>query len=141
MQRLRIKRFNPDVKLPTRTHETDAGLDLYAPVDFIIPLNRKVRIPSGIGIALDQGYVGLIFDRSSTGAAGVRTLGGVIDANYRGEIGIVLANVAEPEGLRFNKGDKIAQLIITNAYTPAVEEVDEFETTDRGDKGFGSPGR
>lgn len=71
----------------------------------------------------------------------MRTLGGVIDANYRGEIGIVLANVAEPEGLRFNKGDKIAQLIITNAYTPVVEEVDDFETTDRGDKGFGSSGR
>lgn len=141
LERLRVKRFNPNVKLPTRTHESDAGLDLYAPEDITIPFGRRVKVPSGIGVALAEGTVGLLFDRSSTGALGTRVLGGVIDASYRGEIGIVIANVANPEGIEFKAGDKIMQLLIVPVFTPEVLEVNDFEDTDRGAKGFGSSGR
>lgn len=109
-------------------------------------------MPSGIGVALPEGTVGLLFDRSSMGDKGIRTLGGVVDANYRGEISVILAYVAGtrledgsiPLGedyVDIKRGDKIAQFIITAAYTPEVLEVAEFETTDRGSKGFGSSGR
>lgn len=148
MQQLRVKRFNTDGIYPTRTNPTDAGLDFYSPVNIYIPLGKRIKINTHIGVALAPGTVGLILDRSSMGNAGVRTLGGVIDANYRGEIQIILAYVATLENRKsfdshiiIERGDKIAQMIITTVYTPELLIVEEFEATDRGTKGFGSSGR
>ena len=146
--KLRVKRFTKDAVLPTRTHLTDAGLDFYSPEDIIIPFGKRVRVNTHIGIALELGTVGLIQDRSSMGNAGVRVLGGVIDANYRGEIQIILAYVAKAAGMEkfdthviIERGDKIAQMIIMPVYTPELEIVDDLDETDRGNKGFGSSGR
>ena len=141
MNKLRIKRFTEDAILPTRTHPTDAGLDLYSPIDATIQAFDFVKIDLGIGIALFEGTVGLIFDRSSLGSKGIGHLAGVIDANYRGSIQVILTNAFDPGKYEIKRGDKIAQLIITAAYTPEVLEVEELETTDRGTKGFGSSGR
>jgi len=140
MEKLRVKRFGDhDTLLPTRAYPTDAGLDFYAPFDFVLFFGEKVAIPSGFGVALDPGFVGLFIDKSSIGGNGVKIFGGVIDANYRGEIMIMLAYLTgEPGMISFKKGQKIAQMIITRAYTPEVIEVNEFEKTDRGSNGFGS---
>ena len=157
MNKLRIKRFTEDAILPTRAHPTDAGLDLYSSENITIAYGERVKINTHIGVALFEGQVGLILDRSSIANKGIRTLGGVIDANYRGEIQIILAYVGledlrtddlllhllikKDDPINIQRGDKIAQLIITAAYTPEVIEVNEFETTDRGSNGFGSSGR
>ena len=149
---LKVKLFTEDAILPTRTHPSDAGLDLYATEDVSITYGAKQRINTHVGIALPEATVGLIQDRSSMGNNGVRVLGGVIDANYRGEIQVVLAYVAHPQAsdgsfalgydrVEIKRGDKIAQLIIVPVFTPEVVEVFSFEDTDRGDKGFGSSGR
>lgn len=153
MQDLKVKCFTEDAILPTRAHDSDAGLDFYSPVDILLPYGKRIKINTHIGIALEEKTVGLFQDRSSMGNSGVRVLGGVIDANYRGEIHIILAYVAgyhdgsafaEYDGnswIEIKRGDKIAQMIITPIYTPVVVEVSEFETTDRNDNGFGSSGR
>lgn len=141
MEKLRIKRFSQQIPLPTRTYPSDAGLDFYSPGDYFIPHGSHILIPSGIGIALQIGTVGLFLDRSSIGSKGIKTLGGVIDANYRGEIFIGLANIACYDGFEIKRGDKIAQMIIVPIYTPQIEEVDIFEETDRAHRGFGSSGR
>lgn len=150
MNELTVKRFTPDAILPVRAHPTDAGLDLFSPIDATIEVWGFVKIDLGIGIALPEGKVGLIFDRSSMASNGISAapddsainkLGGVIDANYRGSISVVLANAVGEFDYDIKKGDKIAQLLIVDAYTPVIVEVDEFETTDRNDGGFGSTGR
>lgn len=148
LNKLRVKKFTNDAILPTRAHNTDAGLDFYSPIDATIPLGKRVKINTHIGVALFEGQVGLLQDRSSMGNQGVRILGGVIDANYRGEIQIILAYVATLEDKQpfdtdiiIKRGDKIAQMIITAVYTPQIIEVTEFESTDRGANGFGSTGR
>lgn len=82
------------------------------------------------------------------GNSGIRVLGGVIDANYRGEIQVILAYVAKeagwekyPSHVVIKRGDKIAQMVITPIHTPEIEEVEALDETDRGTKGFGSSGR
>jgi dUTP diphosphatase len=155
LNKLKIKKFKDNAILPTRAYPTDAGLDFYSPVDISIPYGKRVRINTHIGIALFEGTVGLILDRSSIANQGIRNLGGVIDANYRGEIHIILAYVAtDHDGtdiatysdwvtpwIQIKRGDKIAQMIITAAYTPEILEVKELDITDRGVAGFGSSGR
>jgi dUTP pyrophosphatase len=139
--RLDILRVSPEATLPTRAHPDDAGLDLYGLEEVILSPNQGKVARTGIAIALPQGYVGLVADRSSMGKRGIKTAGGVIDAGYRGEIHIVLWNIsAEPVHLR--AGERIAQLLVFPIATPAVNEVTEFgHVTARGAKGFGSSGK
>lgn len=143
-----VKRFTDDAILPTRSHPTDAGLDFYSTENYTLSYGSRVKINTHVGVRLPEGTVGLIQDRSSMGNAGIRVLGGVIDANYRGEIQIILAYVAKevgwekyPTTVNIERGDKIAQMVIVPILTPAIQEVIEFETTDRNDSGFGSTGR
>lgn len=146
MRQLRTKKFRQDAILPTRANPTDAGLDLYALDYEVLQYGTRVTLRTGIGIALSPGTVGLIKDRSSMSNKGVHALGGVIDANYRGEIQVTLAVIADSADYSdadviIHPGDKIAQLVIVAIYTPEVFEVEELETTDRNTNGFGSTGR
>ncbi len=137
---LPIKKFAPEATLPTRAHPHDAGLDLYALEDGIVGAGQGKVMRTGIGIALPEGYVAMVADRSSMAKKGIKTAGGIIDAGYRGEIHIVLWNIAKEE-IRLQKGERIAQLLVMPIATPAVKEVMELDQTSRGDKGFGSSGR
>lgn len=150
MEQLRVKLFTNTALVPTRAHENDAGLDLYSPEDATMYYGSRIKINLHVGFAIPDGYVGLILDRSSMANKGIRTLGGVIDAGYRGEVQVILAYVAdESDGVTFDKtdyidirrGDKIAQMLIVPVLTPEPIVVDEFETTVRNDNGFGSTGR
>jgi dUTP pyrophosphatase len=139
-EHLLVKKTAPDAVLPTRAHADDAGLDLYALEDGVIAAGSGVMARTGIAIALPAQTVGLIADRSSMAKKGVKTAGGVIDAGYRGEIQIVLRNIASEE-FRFSKGERIAQLLILPCLTPAVVETDDLSNTGRGNGGFGSTGK
>lgn len=137
---IRIRKVVSDATLPTRAHADDAGMDLYSLEDItLIPGEGKVS-RTGIALSIPPGHVGLVADRSSMAKRGVKTAGGIIDAGYRGEIHIVLWNIAR-EPIELKRGERIAQLLILPIRTPAVREVAELDDTARGEKGFGSSGK
>ncbi len=137
---IQILRMNPHAILPTRAHPDDAGLDLYNLEDFQLEPGQGRAVKTGIALAVPQGYVGLVADRSSLGKRGLKTAGGVIDAGYRGEVHIVLWNISG-QTFELKRGERLAQLLIIPIGTPAVEEVSSLDDTARGEKGFGSSGK
>ncbi|MCM0607176.1 MAG: dUTP diphosphatase [Xanthomonadaceae bacterium] len=140
MRVINVQKLHADSTLPTRAHADDAGMDLYALEDVVIPAGAGKMARTGVAIALDLGYVGLIADRSSLAKKGLKTAGGVIDAGYRGEIQVVFWNLSREEIL-IRKGDRMAQLLVMNVATPAVSESHDLGSTGRGAGGFGSTGR
>lgn len=139
MQHLEILRLSPEATLPTRAHPDDAGLDLYSLEDVLLSPGQGKVARTGVALALAQGTVGMIADRSSLAKKGIKTAGGIIDAGYRGEIQIVLWNIGREE-IRLGRGERIAQMLILPIATPAVKEVTSLDETARGAKGFGSSG-
>lgn len=136
---LKIERLRPHAKLPSRAHPSDAGLDLYAAEDCSIPAYGQATIGTGVRVALPAGHVGLIWDKSSLASQGFKTMGGVIDSGYRGEIRVVFKNLSE-DIYNVEAGQKIAQLLIQKVETPPVIEAKVDADADRGNKGFGSSG-
>ena len=137
---IQILRVSPEAVVPTRAHPNDAGLDLYSLEDVLLESGQGKVAKTGIALALPEGHVGLVADRSSLAKRGIKTAGGIIDEGYRGEIHIVLWNISN-EALHLKKGERIAQLLILPVATPAVQEVDTLDQTARGHKGFGSSGK
>ncbi|MBI4345564.1 MAG: dUTP diphosphatase [Elusimicrobia bacterium] len=135
-----IMKLRRDATLPTRAHADDAGLDLYSVEEVEVEPGKGVHVKTGIAIELPAGTVGLIADRSSMARRGLKTAGGVIDAGYRGEIGVLLWNVS-PAPHTIKAGDRIAQLLVVSVHTPAVREVVSLARSPRGEGGFGSTGR
>jgi dUTP pyrophosphatase len=119
--------------------DTDAGMDLLSSQDIILTPHVPTKIRTGIKIEIPKGYVGLIWDKSSIGALGVKTMGGVIDSGYRGEVIVMLTNLTH-DSVRFERGKKIAQLIIQPHATVTLEHADELSETERGENAFGSTG-
>jgi len=140
VEKIEVMRVSPEATLPTRAHPDDAGMDLYSLEDVILEPSQGKVTKTGIAMAIPQGFVGMVADRSSLGKRGVKTAGGIIDAGYRGEIHIVLWNIsAEP--IQLKRGERIAQLLILPIATPAVVEVAKLDDTQRGANGFGSTGK
>ncbi len=138
--KLKIKKLDKQAILPKREHEGDAGLDLYSIMNLEIAPNERVKIGTGIAMSLPLNYVGLLWDKSGLASKeGLKVLGGVIDAGYRGEIIVAIINLSENK-YKVEKGQKIAQLLIQKVELPEVCEVSELEDTKRGFGGFGSTG-
>lgn len=129
---------------PTYAHETDAGADIYAAETITLPAHsRSTIVKTGLQIALPEGWVGYIIPRSSIGAKTPLRLSnsiGCIDADYRGEIGVIYDNISD-EDYTINTGDRIAQLIIMPCYHFKPQIVDVLPATERADGGFGSTGK
>lgn len=137
---LKIKKIYEDSIIPRYAHNYDAGLDLYSYESYLLKPLERITVKTGISMEIPQGYFGSIRDRSGLASKkGVHTLAGVVDSNYRGEIGIVIINLGN-ENLEINKGDKIAQILIQKVETPEIEEVNELNKSNRGERGFGSTG-
>lgn len=137
---IQVKRVSPDAVLPTRAHADDAGMDLYSLEDVTLEPGHGKVTKTGIALAIPEGYVGLVADRSSMAKKGIKTSGGVIDAGYRGEVHIVLWNISG-EAVHLRRHERIAQMLILPVITPAVKEVETLDQTARGEKGFGSTGK
>ena len=137
---LKIKKLHEDAKLPSFAHATDAGMDLFTVESFTLEPGGRISAPTGIALAVPEGYVALIWDKSGVAhKRGIKSLGGVIDAGYRGEIFAGLTNIGtEPQS--FEQGDKIAQIIIQKIERPELIEVTELDETARGEGRFGSTG-
>jgi len=140
---LQVKRLNANAKLPTKAHHNDAGYDLYSLNDVVFKPGQVTDIDTGIAIAIPDGYVGLIWDRSSMGKAGIKVMGGVIDAGYRGELKLklMLLNTFEREWVKLPAGSKVAQILFQKVEDFPVIEVEQLPESHRGEKGFGSSGR
>lgn len=137
---LKIKRLHPEAIVPTRAHHDDAGLDLYAAESIAISPGARVAVATGLSMAVPSGYVGLIWDKSGVALnLGLTCLAGVLDAQYRGELKIVLLNTTSSEVI-IGVGQKIAQLIVQKIELPTPIEVEKLDDTVRGDGGFGSTG-
>jgi dUTP pyrophosphatase len=138
---LKIKRLREDAKIPSYAHPGDAGLDLYAVEDATLVPNERAVVPTGIAMEIPEGHVGLIWDKSGLSIKhGLKTLGGVVDSGYRGEVMVGIVNLSDA-GYTIRKGEKVAQMIIQRKETIEVEEVEELGGTARGERGFGSTGK
>lgn len=137
---LKVKKIHKNAKLPSYGHTGDAGLDLFAAVDVVMDKGQVLSVPTGIQVAVPEGHVGLIWDKSGVSLQGVHRLAGVIDSGYRGEVKVVLVNLsAQPFAIE--KGMKIAQLLIQPINIVKVIAVEDLGETPRGEGGFGSTGK
>ena len=127
----------------SRAHASDAGYDLRCIEDVRLDPHTRVFVPTGVRMALSEGYAGLVCSRSGLARSrGVCVLNdpGVIDPGYQGDVGVVLFNASD-EPVSFAAGDRIAQLLIVPVATPDVTVVESFDApTERGVDGFGSTG-
>ncbi|MAG21961.1 MAG: dUTP diphosphatase [Candidatus Diapherotrites archaeon] len=140
--KVRVKRLSKDVKMPGYAHAGDAGVDLYATQETSIEPGAIALVPTGIKIALPEGFEAQV--RPKSGLAlnhGLTVLNtpGTIDAGYRGEIGVIIVNHGKEE-FKIEKGKKIAQMVFNKVEKAELEEVDELDETQRGEGGFGSTG-
>jgi dUTP pyrophosphatase len=143
MMAVLIKRLDPSVPLPIYAKAGDAGADLTTRIDFTINPGERMLIPTGISIALPNGYVALVHPRSGLaikhGISMVNTPG-TIDAGYRGELQVILINHDLAQSVSFKKGDRIAQLVIQKVEHADFVEVENLPGSERSVDGFGSTG-
>jgi len=138
--KLKVKRLRPEAKLPTRAHHDDAGLDVYTCEKITLLPHTTLKVPTGIAYEVPDGYCVFGWDKGSIGSKGLKTLGGVLDSGYRGELFIPMHNLND-EAYTFEAGDKIAQIVIQKVELWEVEESDELSETKRGTGSFGSTGK
>jgi dUTP pyrophosphatase len=138
-----ITRLDSSVPLPSYAKPGDAGADLSTRIDFTLQPGERALIPTGLSIALPDGYVALVHPRSGLaikhGVSMVNTPG-TVDAGYRGELQVILINHDRTTPISFSKGDRIAQLVIQKVERAEFIEVKELPGSDRGSGGFGSSG-
>jgi dUTP pyrophosphatase len=141
MMRLRVKRISAGAKIPVYQHPGDAGMDLYAAEEVTLAAGEVKAVPTGIQMAIPDGYVGLIWDKSGISLRGVHRLAGVVDAGYRGEVKVVMVNLSK-EPYVFKKGQKVAQMLIQPVEMAEIVDVGDgdLDNTARGAGGFGSTG-
>ena len=140
---IKLRRLDPDIPVPQRAHRGDAGVDLSATTDVIIQPGERLLVGTGIAIALPLGMVGLVHPRSGLAARhglSIVNAPGTIDADYRGEIKVCWINLDPSEPFVIKRGDRIAQLVVQKVELVDFEEVDELDTTERGEQGYGSSG-
>ena len=138
-----LRRLHEDLPGPSYAHPGDAGADLVAAEDVELAPGERAVVPTGIAIALPDGYAGFVHPRSGLAAKHGLTLvnaPGTIDAGYRGEIKVIMANLDPQQPIRLRRGDRIAQLVIQRVETATFHEVAELPDSVRAEGGFGSTG-
>jgi dUTP pyrophosphatase len=145
MLSIEITQLDPDLPLPVYARDGDAGADLVAREDVVIPAGGgRVLVPTGMAIALPDGYAGFVLPRSGLALRhGVTCLNapGLIDAGYRGELQVVLVNTDPTEDYQVHRADRIAQLVIQRVEQATFRVVDQLPESVRGDGAFGHSGR
>jgi dUTP pyrophosphatase len=142
MEKVKIKRLHKDSIIPSYSRQGDAGLDLVATSKFYDDFDN-VCYGTGLAIEIPEGYVGLLFPRSSISKTDLtlRNSVGIVDSNFRGEITLKFNNILMSSCEPYNVKERIGQLIIMPYPTIEFEEVEELSTTERGAQGFGSSGK
>lgn len=138
-----LRRLDPGLDLPRYARPGDAGADLLAARDVELGPGERATVPTGVAIALPEGYAAFVHPRSGLAARhGITVLNapGTIDAGYRGEVAVVLLNTDRTESFTVRRGDRIAQLVIQPAVRADFRVADELPGSERGTGGFGSSG-
>jgi dUTP pyrophosphatase len=138
-----IQRLDPDLPLPAYAHPGDAGADLTTAVDIELAPGERALVPTGIALALPDGYAAFVHPRSGLAVrsgVGVVNAPGTVDAGYRGEIKVLLINHDPTEPVRLRRGDRIAQLVIQRVEKARFHEVQLLPGSARGEGGYGSTG-
>jgi dUTP pyrophosphatase len=141
--RLEFTRLDPEAPLPSFARAGDAGLDLASAVDVVVGPGERVKVPTGVAVAIPPGHAGLVLPRSGLASREGLTMAnspGLIDSGYRGEVTCAVVNLDREREVKISRGDRIAQLVVVEV--PAVEPVwvDELPPSERGTGGFGSSG-
>lgn len=138
---VKVKQLDPRAVVPVFGHDDDAGFDIYSLDRVIIDPGKRTQIRTGIAMEIPSGYVGLIWDKSGLSHKhGLKTLGGVIDSGYRGEILVGIVNLSSDQ-YTIEQGHKVAQIIIQKKESIEIVITDVLSGTDRGENGFGSTGK
>lgn len=138
-----IVRLDTDLPLPSYSHPGDAGADLHSAVDLTLAPGERRLVPTGIALALPEGYVGLVHPRSGLAARhglSIVNAPGTIDAGYRGEVQVCLVNLDPTTAITLRRGDRIAQLVVQRVERASFVEVDSLPESARGVGGYGSTG-
>ncbi|MFC0224723.1 dUTP diphosphatase [Nocardioides zeicaulis] len=138
-----VVRLDTELPLPSYAHPGDAGADLHTTVDLTLAPGERALVPTGISIALPDGYVALVHPRSglaSRHGLSIVNTPGTVDAGYRGEIKVLLINHDPVEPVTLHRGDRIAQLVVQRFERARFVEVGVLPTSVRGDGGYGSTG-
>jgi dUTP pyrophosphatase len=138
-----LVRLDPDVPVPSYAHPGDAGADLVTTVDVTLAPGERELVPTGVALALPDGFVGLVHPRSGLAARhglSIVNAPGTVDSGYRGEIKVALINLDPREPIKLLRGDRIAQLVVQRVERARFVEVDSLSETARGDGGHGSTG-
>lgn len=136
--------LDPDLPLPRYAMPGDAALDLVAREDVTLPPGKRAAVPTGVALALPEGYAGFVQPRSGRAlheGLGVANTPGLIDSGYRGEIKVVAVNLDTDAPVEVRRGEKIAQLVVQKVENIHLEVTDELPPSSRGEGGFGSTGR
>jgi dUTP pyrophosphatase len=143
--RIPVRRLDPELPLPEYAKPGDAGVDLRATAGVVLtPGGGRALVPTGVAVAIPRGYAGFVQPRSGLAMRhGVTCLNtpGLIDADYRGELKVLLVNTDPVEPFEVRRGERIAQLVIQAVEHVTFVEVDELDETERGEGGFGHTGR
>jgi dUTP pyrophosphatase len=140
---IRVQRLDPELPLPAYAHPGDAGADLLTTVDVTLAPGERAMVPTGIAIALPEGYVALVHPRSGLAARhglSIVNTPGTVDAGYRGEIKVMLINHDPLLPIELRRGDRIAQLVVQRVERAMFTEVKDLPASSRGDGGYGSTG-
>ena len=137
---IKVKKLYQEAKLPTHGHPGDAGLDFYTLDDVVFAPHSQAHVHTGVAIEIPEGHVGLIWDKSSISFIhGLKVMGGVIDAGYRGEVIMNILNTSNKE-VNIKKGHKVAQMIVQKFEHCEIVEEKELSETARGHGREGSTG-
>ena len=141
---LPVRRLDPGLPLPAYAHPGDAGADLRAAEEVVLPPGGRATVGTGIAIAVPDGYAAFVHPRSGLASRhGITVVNapGTVDAGYRGEVRVVLLNTDPSEPFTIRRGDRIAQLVVQPVTRVQFIDAAELPPTPRGDGGFGSTGR
>jgi dUTP pyrophosphatase len=141
---LPVRRLHPDLPLPAYAHPGDAGADLCAAEDVLLPPGGRATVGTGLAVAVPDGHAAFVHPRSGLAARhGITVVNapGTVDAGYRGEVRVVLLNTDPDEPFTVRRGDRIAQLVVQPVTAVRFVDVEELPPTPRGEGGFGSTGR
>lgn len=139
--KIKIIKLDRNAKIPSYAHHGDAGMDFYCLNKTVVEPKKRKAVLTGIALEIPKGFVGLIWDKSGLALKnGIKTMAGVIDSGYRGEVQIVVYNTNQKQFI-FEKGDKVAQMLIQKIESPELVEVENISDSNRGTGGFGSTGK
>lgn len=138
--KIKILKLDENVPLPNYAKSGDAGLDLYSAEEIILKPGERCGVKTGIKMEIPDGHVGLVWDKSGVALnTGIKTMGGVVDSGYRGELKVIMINLSDKDFI-IKKHSKVAQMLIKKVERAEIEVVDQLSDSERGENAFGSTG-